>query len=118
MKIYKQFTHHHVKGLELMIQNILKYLTISIERIQKNNTNEKNKEKKEMTDMFKNLDDLGRNAEFLLKQQKLGRWSVGLTKSIFIYDASVVSDEADEAPMDSMEEETENDEYLETEGDD
>jgi len=72
-----------------------------------------NKEKKEITDKFKEMSDESRNVEFMLKQSKLGDWSLGLSKSIYKYnkDAPSKEQEDEEEEMDPIEEETEYEEY-------
>jgi len=88
-------------------------LVIKVDIIKKNNEQAKYKEKKEITDKFKEMSDESRNVEFMLKQSKLGDWSLGLSKSIYKYnkDAPSKEQEDEEEEMDPIEEETEYEEY-------
>ena len=109
-KIYNKVKLIPRKMFESIIDTILSNITVSLDIIKTNNEIEKYKEKKAITDTFKQLDDESRNVEFLMKENKLGKWSIGLSKAIYKYDASEYKGE-----MDPMEEETENDDYVEDE---
>lgn len=53
----------------------------------------KEKEKEEVTTYFENMSDEEREIEKLFKNNKLGKWSLGLGKGIFAYVADVYEDE-------------------------
>ena len=107
-ELYKQANMDQRAIYEQILQTTTKSLVIKIDTIKKNNEQAKYKEKKEITDKFKELDQESRNVEFMLKQNKLGDWSVGLSKSIYKYDGK-------EDSADHMEEITEYEEYMDEE---
>lgn len=108
-ELYKKANLEQRSIYEQILQTITKSLVIKIDIIKKNNEQAKYKEKKEITDKFKELDQESRNVEFMLKQNKLGDWSVGLSKSIYKYDVK------ENAVEDHMEEITEYEEYMDEE---
>jgi len=116
--IYKNSNKKQRKLYETIIQTLTKSLVIKVDIIKKNNEQAKYKEKKEITDKFKELSQESRNVEFLLKQNKLGDWSLGLSTSIYKYDGSqdIVDDPNMETTekynMDPIEEITEYEDYM------
>ena len=116
-ELYKNSSQEERSMYEQMIGVMIKKLVIKVDIIKKNNEQAKYKEKKEITDKFKEMSDESRNVEFMLKQSKLGDWSLGLSKSIYKYNKDAPSKEqADEdEEMDPVEEETEFEEYVDEE---
>jgi hypothetical protein len=116
--IYKNSNKKQRKLYETIIQTLTKSLVIKVDIIKKNNEQAKYKEKKEITDKFKELSQESRNVEFLLKQNKLGDWSLGLSTSIYKYDGSqdIVDNPNMETNekynMDPIEEITEYEDYM------
>jgi len=112
-ELYKNASQDERTMYEQMIGVMIKKLVIKVDIIKKNNEQAKYKEKKEITDKFKEMSDESRNVEFMLKQSKLGDWSLGLSKSIYKYnkDAPSKEQEDEEEEMDPIEEETEYEEY-------
>ena len=96
-------------------------MVIKVDIIKKNNEQAKYKEKKEITDKLKELSEDSRNVEVLLKQSKLGDWSLGLSKSIYKYntkDDTTTKKNEDEENIDNfdtIEENTEYEEYMDEE---
>jgi hypothetical protein len=62
-------------------------------QIARNVKKTKEKEKKEITDFFENMEKEERQIEFSLKKFKMGRWNAGLQKGIFKYDKDVYDKE-------------------------
>lgn len=99
--------------IDKYIKQILTHLNINIKKIETNNEKERRKEKKDITDGFKSLNDNERKAEYLMKTLKLGKWNVG--SEIFRYKADaydkIETKDPDAEPLDNIEEETEFEEY-------
>jgi len=114
-EIYKNSNLEQRAIYEEIIKTLTKNLVIKVDIIKKNNEQAKYKEKKEITDKFKEMTQESRNVEFLLKQNKLGDWSLGLSKSIYKYDGKENSDLPDPGEryeIDPLEEITEMEEYM------
>jgi len=62
-------------------------------QIARNVKKSKEKEKKDITDFFENMDKKERQIEFSLKKFKMGKWNVGMQKGIFKYDKDVYDKE-------------------------
>lgn len=56
----------------------------------------KTQEKQKVTDFFKNKDNQERRTEYMLKQLKLGKWSLGLQSGVFQYDKEMYDKEREE----------------------
>lgn len=110
--IYKTSNIKQRAIYEDMIDLLLRKLIVKVDIIKKNNEQAKYKEKKEITDKFKEMSDESRSVEFMLKQSKLGDWSLGLSKSIYKYNKE---DESVNEEMDAIEEMTEYEEYMDEE---
>lgn len=111
-EIYKNSNLEQRAVYEDIIKIVIKDLVIKVDIIKKNNEQAKYKEKKEITDKFKEMTQESRNVEFLLKQNKLGDWSLGLSKSIYKYDGKENSDLPNPLEIDPLEEITEMEEYM------
>ena len=117
--IYENSTKEQRANYEKLVENISKTLVIKVDTIKKNNEQAKYKEKKEITDKFKQMNDDNRNVELLLKQSKLGDWSIGLSTAIYKYNATTEDKkkevEENEEEFDVIEEMTEYEEYRDEE---
>jgi hypothetical protein len=76
-----------------MIQDDKSVINYSYSDIMEKVNRSKEKEKNIITDRFKEMTDEEREAENLLKNNKLGAWSKGLKKGIFEYDAENYDEE-------------------------
>ena len=114
--IYKNSNLEQRTNYEKLIENLTKTLVIKVDIIKKNNEQAKYKEKKEITDKFKEMNEDSRNVELLLKQSKLGDWSLGLSKAIYKYNAKTEDKNVDNSDeFDVIEESTEYEEYMDEE---
>ncbi|ADX05841.1 hypothetical protein 162322334 [Organic Lake phycodnavirus 1] len=107
---YKHSTKVMKYKIDKTITPIIQHLNINVNKIEHNNDKERRKEKKDMTDMFKSLNESERKAEFLMKQHKLGQWNVG--KEVYVYKAEAYDENTVPQPMDQIEEITEYEEYM------
>jgi hypothetical protein len=73
--------------------NDKKSIDLLYSQIARNVKKSKEKEKKEITDFFENMEKEERQIEFSLKKFKMGRWNAGLQKGIFKYDKDVYDKE-------------------------
>jgi hypothetical protein len=73
--------------------NDKKSVDLLYSQIARNVKKTKEKEKKEITDFFENMEKEERQIEFSLKKFKMGRWNAGLQKGIFKYDKDVYDKE-------------------------
>ena len=76
-----------------MIQADKSVINYSYSDIMEKVNRSKEKEKNIITDRFKNMTEEERDAEDLLKNNKLGAWSKGLMKGVFAYDAENYDEE-------------------------
>ena len=76
-----------------MIQDDKSVINYSYSDIMEKVNRSKEKEKNIITDRFKNMTEEERDAENLLKNNKLGAWSKGLKKGVFAYDAENYDEE-------------------------
>lgn len=113
--LYKTSTSKERSTYEDRIHILLKKLIVKLDVIKKNNEQAKYIEKKEITDRFKEMSDESRSVEFMLKQSKLGDWSLGLSKSIYKYSKEEQEGEPINEEMDTLEEITEYEEYMDEE---
>ena len=116
--IYKNSNLEQRTNYEKLIDTLTKTLVIKVDIIKKNNEQAKYKEKKDITDKFKELSEDSRNVEVLLKQSKLGDWSLGLSKSVYKYNSkeeNIKNNEDDMDNFDTIEESTEFEEYMDEE---
>ena len=77
--------------LELLV-NLLKIfmstkqsINMSYEEIRFKTQRKRDKEKKQITDAFEKMERTERKVEDMLKQFKIGRWNIGMQKSLFKY---------------------------------
>lgn len=75
-------------------------------QIARNVKKSKEKEKKEITDFFENMEKEERQIEFSLKKFKMGRWNAGLQKGIFKYDKDVYDKERETTTISGLFDET------------
>lgn len=116
--IYENSSKEQRATYEKLIETLTKTLVIKVDIIKKNNEQAKYKEKKEITDKFKEMNDDNRNVELLLKQSKLGDWSIGLSTAIYKYNAKSEdkkNENNEEGDFDVIEENTEYEEYMDEE---
>ena len=70
--------------------------------IQKNTRKLKNIEKKKITDDLGNMDKFQRSLEDEMKKYKMGKWSVGIQKSLVYYDKDTYDKNADYIEAEAM----------------
>jgi hypothetical protein len=82
--------------------NDKKSIDLLYSQIARNVKKSKEKEKKEITDFFENIDKKERQIEFSLKKFKMGRWNAGMQKGIFKYDKDVYDKERETATISGL----------------
>ena len=84
------------------IESKSRYVLSSYELIQKNTRKLKNIEKKKITDDLGNMDKFQRSLEDEMKKYKMGKWSVGIQKSLVYYDKDTYDKNADYIEAEAM----------------
>mgnify|MGYP001239993062 CR=1 FL=1 len=82
VKIYKYDFRNY---LDEYLKMYFLHINVDHDGIEKKNEKDKRLEKKQITDMFKHMEDEKKQIEMELKSNKLGVWAVGLDKSIYAY---------------------------------
>jgi len=100
-KIYKIIINKYVD----VIIKTKKILNVSDSEIKTNIEKLKEKEKEEITKKFKDLKPEERQVENLLKENRLGEWSLGQTKALWKYDAIEYEKELEKKMLQELEKE-------------
>jgi hypothetical protein len=71
-------------------------IDISYDQIMKKVNRSKDKEKSRILTYFRDMTQTERNIEFAMKENKIGRWNVGMQKGLFQYDPNTYAQERNE----------------------
>jgi hypothetical protein len=82
--------------------NDKKSIDLLYSQIARNVKKSKEKEKKDITDFFENMEKEERQIEFSLKKFKMGKWNAGMQKGIFKYDKDVYDKERETATISGL----------------
>ena len=102
--LLRQKTSNIIKAFIAILKNQKSVINISNEEINLNVNKSKEKEKSKIT---KNLGDLTveeRKVQDIMKNHKIGNWSLGQTRALFVYDEDQYEKERHELEVDALNE--------------
>jgi hypothetical protein len=82
--------------------NNKKTIDLTYSQISRSVRKSREREKKDITDFFENINKEHRQIEFSLKKFKMGRWNAGMQKGIFKYDKDVYDKERGTATISGL----------------